>query len=79
MSTHALSLSLQVGAECDGQKLWGQVAGSVWEAEGPHLRLRQCPRGYIVVHDPASPQSDACVACPFGTYSLVPARVGGSL
>ncbi len=64
------------GAVCDSRQLAGLVAGSVWKPEGSFMRLQQCPPGFVAVRDPATEATDACVACPPSTYSVVAARVG---
>lgn len=68
-----------VGAVCNSQNLSGTVPGSAWAAEGPYMRLQECPRGFVGVRAEDTPASDACVACPIGKYSLVPANVRDGL
>lgn len=68
------------GASCDGSTLTSLVPGATWSAgpAGEVLRLQLCPAGYILVVA-ADARDDACVLCPAGTYSLLPASMNSGL
>lgn len=60
-----------LGGICkDGLWVGAVVNTSVWRVENDRMRVAECPVGFVLVRDEATPSRDNCSVCLDGTYNL---------